>query len=311
MKRVLVTGGAGTLGAAVVRRLLGDPDYEVRVSDQRAAPPWMREGCEVHRGDLRALREARKAFAGCTHAIHLAGIVERAGNPHTLTEVNNALSNAVVRAALDEDVARFAYVSSSAVYERATEFPTPEDHVWECPPPRSAYGFSKLTGEAYCIAAAAEHGLRYTICRPFNAYGPRGTDDAVVPDLIRKSLAGTIPMPIYGSGQQTRTFTHLDDVADGVVRALGAEVAEGQAFNIAWREETSIAELARGCWEACGRDPGALELAAQPSPKEVDPERRFASVGKARELLGWEAKVSVEEGVAQTVEWLRDAEVAA
>ena len=311
MKRVLVTGGAGTLGAAVVRRLLGDPEFEVRVSDQRAAPAWMREGCEVHRGDLRVLREARKAFSGCTHAVHLAGIVEGVDNPHTLTEVNNALSNAVVRAALDEDVDRFAYVSSSAVYEQATAFPTPEDHAWECPPPRSAYGFSKLTGEAYCRAAAAEHGLRYTICRPFNAYGPGGTDDAVIPDLIRKSLAGMNPLPIFGSGEQTRTFTHLEDVADGVVCALGAEAGEGEAFNIAWREETSIAELARLCWAACGRDPEALKLATEPSPKEVDPERRFASVEKARELLGWEANVGVAEGVAQTAEWLRDTEVAA
>src|SRR5215210_6945695 len=101
MRRVLVTGGAGVVGAAVVRRLLRDPDYEVRGSDQRLAPDWMREGCEVHRGDLRQLSEARKAFDGCTHAIHLAAIVDGAGNPHTLTEVNNALSNAVVRAALD------------------------------------------------------------------------------------------------------------------------------------------------------------------------------------------------------------------
>ena len=72
MSRVLVTGGAGTIGAAVVRRLLRDPDFEVRVSDQRDAPDWMREGCEVHRGDLRVLAEARKALAGCTHAIHLS-----------------------------------------------------------------------------------------------------------------------------------------------------------------------------------------------------------------------------------------------
>ena len=259
MTRVLVTGGAGTLGAAVVRRLLGDPEYEVRVSDQRAAPAWMREGCEVHRGDLRVLRDARKAFSGCTHAIHLAGIVEGVGNPHTLTEVNNALSNAVVRAALDEDVARFVFVSSSTVYEHATTFPTPEDHIWECPPPRSAYGFSKLAGEAYCRAAAAEHGLRYTICRPFNAYGPGGTDDAVIPDLIRKSLAGMSPLPIYGSGKQTRTFTHLEDVADGVVCALGADAAEGEAFNIAWREETSIAELAADLLGGLRPRPGGAE----------------------------------------------------
>ena len=311
MQRVLVTGGAGTMGAAVVRRLLGDPEYEVRVSDQREAPAWMREGCEVHRGDLRVLAEARKAIAGCSHAIHLAGIVEGAGSPHTLTEVNNALSNAVVRAALDEDVERFVYVSSSTLYERATEFPTPEEHAWECPPPQSAYGFSKLTGEMYCRAAFEEHGLPYTICRPFNAYGPGGPDDAVIPDLIRKSLAGMNPLPIYGTGEQTRTFTWLEDVADGAVRAMGAEAALGEAFNIAWREETSIAELAHLCWDACGRDDEELRLSTEPSPKVIDPDRRFASVEKARDLLGWEAQVSVEEGVTQTVEWLRDAEVAA
>jgi nucleoside-diphosphate-sugar epimerase len=310
MQRVLVTGGAGTLGAAVVRRLLRDPDYEVRISDQRDAPPWMREGCAVHRGDLRVLSEARKAFAGCSHVVHLAGIVDRAANPHTLTEVNNALSNAVVRAALDADVARFLYVSSATVYERADVFPTPEEHAWECPPPRSAYAFSKLTGEVYCRAAAQEHGLRYTIVRPFNPYGPGASDDAVVPDLIRKSLAGVNPMPIYGSGEQTRTFTYLDDVADGVVRALGAPEAEGEAFNHAWREETPVAELARLCWAACGRDPDELALVGEPSPKEIDPPRRFASVEKARELLGWEAQVDVEEGVARTVEPLRAAELA-
>jgi UDP-glucose 4-epimerase len=311
MTRVLVTGGAGILGAAVVRRLLRDPDYEVRVSDQRAAPGWMREGCEVHRGDLRVLSEARKAFAGCSLVNHLAAIVEGHGNPHTLTEANNALSNAVFRAALDEDVARFVYVSSSTVYERATVFPTPEDHTEACPPPRSAYGFSNLTGETYCRAAHAEHGLPFTICRPFNAYGPGGPDRAVIPDLIRKSLAGDTPLTIYGSGEQTRTFTHLDDVADGVVCAMATPAAAGEAVNIAWREETSIAELARICWAACDHDPAALELASEPSPKEVDPERRFASVEKARDLLGWEARIGVPEGVARTVEWLRGAEVAA
>ena len=116
VSRVLVTGGAGTIGAAVVRRLLRDPDFEVRVSDQREAPMWMREGCEVHRGDLRVLDEARKAMRGCSHVIHLAAIVGGIANfhklPHTLTEVNNALYNAVFRAALDEDVERFTYVCS-------------------------------------------------------------------------------------------------------------------------------------------------------------------------------------------------------
>ena len=85
---------------------------------------------------------------------------------------------------------------------------------------------------------------------------------------------------------------------------MASPAAAGEAFNIAWREETSIAALARICWEACGNDPEALELAPEPSPKEVDPDRRWASVEKARELLGWEAKVGLREGVAETAEWL-------
>src|SRR4028119_1628290 len=149
MSRVLVTGGAGTIGSAVVRRLLRDPDFEVRVSDQRDAPAWMREGCEVHRGDLRELDEARKATKGCAKVIHLAAIVGGIGNfhklPHTLTEVNNALYNGVVRAALDVDVSRFVYASRPTVFERATEYPTTEAHIADTPIPASAYGFSKLT----------------------------------------------------------------------------------------------------------------------------------------------------------------------
>src|SRR3954467_9961133 len=223
MNRVLVTGGAGTIGAAVVRRLLRDPRYEVRVSDQREAPQWMREGCEIHQGDLRVLDEAREATRGCSHVIHLAAIVGGIGNfhklPHTLTEVNNALYNGVVRAALDHDVERFVYVSSSMVFERATEYPTTEAHIVDTPIPLSAYGFSKLTGEVYVKAAHDEHGFPYTICRPFNAYGPGETPEDepgiahAVPDLIRKSLAGMRPLPIFGSGEQTRTLTYVTDIA--------------------------------------------------------------------------------------------------
>ena len=150
MTRVLVTGGAGTIGSAVVRRLLRDPAFDVRVSDQREAPQWMREGCEVHTGDLRVLEEAREATDGCTHVIHLAAIVGGIANfhklPYTLTEVNNALYNGVVRAALDLGVERFVYTSSSMVFEQAQEYPTREDYLPRCPTPISAYGFSKLTG---------------------------------------------------------------------------------------------------------------------------------------------------------------------
>jgi UDP-glucose 4-epimerase len=315
VSRVLVTGGAGTIGAAVVRRLLRDPEWEVRVSDQRPAPRWMREGCEVHTGDLRSLDEARRATQGCTHVIHLAAIVGGIANfhklPHTLTEVNNALYNAVVRAALDHDVERFVYVSSSMVFERATQYPTTEEHIWECPMPRSAYGFSKLTGEVYVRAAHDEHGLPFTICRPFNAYGPGEMPDDepgiahAVPDLIRKALSGQHPLQIFGTGEQTRTLTHIDDIADGVVIAMGSPAALHEDFNISAAEELTVAEIARIVWAACGRDPAAFELEHLPT-FAVDVERRWPSVEKARRLLGWEARIGVREGIAQTVNWLRE-----
>jgi UDP-glucose 4-epimerase len=313
MSRVLVTGGAGAIGSTVVRRLLRDGDWDIRVSDQREAPTWMSESCRVHRGDLRLLPEAQAATAGCTHVIHLAAIVGGIGNfhklPHTLLEANHALYNAVFRAALDEQVERLLYVSSSMVFERATLFPTPEEHVFDCPAPRSAYGFSKLAGEVYCRAVHDEHGLPFTICRPFNAYGPGEFPNAepgiahVVPDLINKVLSGQQPLEIFGSGAQTRTLTHVDDIADGVVTALGHPQAENEDFNISASDERSIAEIARIIWEACGRDPSEFELRHLPS-FEVDVQRRWPSVDKARRVLGWEAGIDLREGIAGTVEWL-------
>jgi UDP-glucose 4-epimerase len=316
MNRVLVTGGAGTIGAAVVRRLLRDGDWEVRVSDQRPAPSWMRDDCEVREDDLRELDQAVAATRGCTHVVHLAAIVGGIANFHklplTLSEVNSALYGGVVRAAVLESVERFVYVSSSMVFERATQFPTTEEHVWECPWPRSAYGFSKLLGEVWVRAAYDEEGLPYTICRPFNAYGPGEMPEDepgiahMVPDVIKKCLAlpDAAPLPIFGSGEQTRTITHVDDIADGIAVALAHPAAVNEDFNVSAAEEMTVAEIARVIWDACGRDPDAFALEHLPT-FEVDVQRRWPSVEKARRVLGWKARIGVREGVAQTVDWLR------
>jgi UDP-glucose 4-epimerase len=318
--RVLVTGGAGTIGSAVVRRLIRDPDWEVRVSDQRQPPQWMREACEVHQGDLRDADEALRAIGDATHVIHLAAIVGGIGNfhkfPHTLLEMNTGLYNGVFRAALERRVDRLTYVSSSMVFENATQFPTTEEYIRDTPIPTSAYGFSKLAGEMYCRALADEHGLPYTICRPFNAYGPGEVPDDepgiahMVPDVIKKVLSGQKPLQIFGSGEQTRTITHVDDIAEGIVTATAHPAAVNEDFNISNDEELTVAEIARIIWEECGMAPDEFELEHVPS-FQVDVQRRWPSVEKARRLIGFETKIGVREGIRQTVDWLRERQVAA
>jgi nucleoside-diphosphate-sugar epimerase len=260
---------------------------------------------------------ASEALEGCTHVIHCAAIVGGIANfhklPYTLTEVNNALYNGVIGAALEQEVERFVYISSSMVFERADVYPTPEEHITQCLPPRSAYGFSKLTGEVYCRAAHDQFGLPYTICRPFNAYGPgeMPADEPgiahAVPDLIRKVLAGQRPLQIFGTGEHTRTLTHVDDIASGVVAAMRSPAAINEDFNISASDELTVREIARIIWEQCGEDPEEFALEHLPS-FEVDVVRRWPSVEKARRLLGWEAQIGVQDGIAATVRWLRERE---
>ena len=318
MAKVLVTGAAGTIGQAVMRRLLDEPEWEIRASDQRTMPDWIAEGAEVHSGDLRDREEALRATEGCDHVIHLAAIVGGIANfhqlPYTLTDVNSSLYNGVVGAAIQAGVERFVYVSSSMVFENAKLFPTPESYLPDCPVPTSAYGFSKLAGEHWVRAAHDEHGLPYTVCRPFNAYGPGEMPEDepgiahAVPDLIRKCLAlpsDDAPLPIFGDGTHTRTLTHVDDIADGIVTATASPAALNEDFNISAGRELTVAEIAEIIWGACGRDPEKFALETGPS-FEVDVVRRWPDVSKAQDVLGWKARIDVEDGVADTVAWLRE-----
>ena len=226
------------------------------------------------------------------------------------SQANNALYSAVIRAALELEVERFMYVSSSRVFERAELFPTPEDYLPDCPMPISAYGFSKLTGEVYCRAAHEEHGLPYTICRPFNPYGPGELPDRepgiahAVPDLIAKVLSrqraaadlrlGRADADAHPRRRHRRRRRHGDELAGGAERGLQHRR----------RARADGREIARIVWAACGEDADAFELEQLPT-FAVDVQRRWPSVEKARRLLGWRARIEVEDGIAATVRWLR------
>jgi UDP-glucose 4-epimerase len=314
MSRVLVTGAAGNIGRALMRYLLADGRFELRASDQREMDSSVAERCEVHRGDLRDPAEARKAVDGCSHVIHLAAIVGGIGNfnqlPFTLTEMNSALCNSVTRASIEAEIERFVYMSSSMVYERATVFPTTEDYLPDCPTPDSAYGFSKLAGEVETRAAHEEFGLPFTICRPGNAFGPGelpGQEPGithVIPDLFGKVLSGQRPLQILGSGDQTRAFTFIDDVADGIVTAMSSPAGLNEDFNLTSPEEVTIGDLARRVWIAAGEPPDEFELEPLPQPFRVDVQRRILSGEKAARVLGWQPKVSLDEGLKRTADWM-------
>jgi UDP-glucose 4-epimerase len=314
MSRVLVTGGAGMLGAAVARQLLADPDYDVRIADERDAPQWMREACEIRSADLRTAAHAQATVKGCSHVIHLANF--RAAEPgaelaHTRIEYENAVHSAVIRAALDGGVQCFVYVSSPLVFERAELFPTPEEYLPQCPVALSPGGFSSLTGERYCRAANDEHGFPFTICRPFAAYGPTAPDadepgaSRAVAELLLGALAGARPLQVRAAVEQTITPTHADDVACGIVAALGAPAALNEDFNLASSRELSVAEVAQIVWRTCGEDPDELAL-EQLAADGHEPARSLPATDKARELLGWEAQISFEDGVAAAVRGLRE-----
>ena len=314
MSRVLITGGAGMLGSAVARRLIADPAYDVRIADEREAPQWMREACEIRSADLRAAEQAQAAVQGCAQVIHLASYLapqaDGAARAHTWLEHENALHNAVIRAALEGGVQRFVYVSSPLVFERAEVFPTPEDHLEQCPAALSPAGYSRLTGERYCRAAHDEHGFPFTICRPSATYGPwagaasePGVGRAVL-ELIHGALAGRRPLEVAAASEQTMAPTHVDDAAAGIIAALDSPAALNEDFNLSSAREHSVAEIARVVWQACGGDAGELALKVLPGGGR-EPARSWPATDKVRELLGWQAQIELEEGVAATVAALR------
>jgi UDP-glucose 4-epimerase len=331
MSRVLITGGAGMIGGAVARRLLGDAAYDVRIADERPAPRWMREGCEIRQSDLRVAAHAQAAVRGCTHVVHLAGFpgdsasadavaadgddaplreVDGRSLAHTQIEYENALHNAVIRAALDRAVERFVYVSCPRVFEHAEEFPTPEAHLAQCPAPSSAAGFSRLSGERNCRAAREEHGFPFVICRPFATYGP-GQASPCEPGvsellgvLVAGAIAGSRPLQAPATGEHTLAPTHVDDVAEAIVIALASPAAVGEDFNIAAPRMLSVAEIARVLWQACGEDPSELALESVGDTGDR-PARSWPAVDKAHELLGWRARIAFEQGAASAVASLR------
>jgi UDP-glucose 4-epimerase len=208
-------------------------------------------------------------------------------------------------AAVEASVKRFVYVSSSEAYGSALSLPMGEEHPL-CP--TTVYGASKAAGELYAQACMRTYGLPVTVVRPFNAYGPRehssGTSAEVIPKFVSR-LTNGMPPVIFGDGSQTRDFTWVQETSAGIVAAAGADGLVGEAINIASGKSTSILELAGTLLELFGRSPDeAVFDAVRPG----DVSHHQADVRKAREACGFEARVSLREGLRRYIQWVRAAE---
>lgn len=313
-KRILVTGGCGFIGSEVTRQLL-ERGYQVRVVDDLSKPESrVTEGYEFRKIDLGNRAETLHAFEGADICINLAAKIGGIGYfhkyPATILSENNRIYSNTFEAAVKHNLRRIIYISSSMVFESTPIFPSREEDVGRIPPPLTAYGFSKLIGEWYCRAFAGEYGLPYTIIRPFNAFGINEEPGEevgyahVIPDLVKKILFGQYPLELLGDGEQTRCFTHVRDVAWGIILAMESETATNEDFNLGTSEEIRIVDLARNLFELCR--PNVEFQVKFIKGFEFDIRRRVPDASKAKRLLGWEPTVRFEDGLREVVEWLKE-----
>ena len=319
--KFLVTGGAGFIGSEIVRQLLSNGHY-VRVADNLSkkdpstmlrTSAYSNKKLEFINVDLTDYQKTKKVFAGIDICINAAAKIGGIGYfhkyPATILSENNKIYSSTFEAAVTAKIKRMVYISSSMVFESATNFPSKENDVEKIPPPVTAYGFSKSTGEWYCRAFWDQYKLPYSICRPFNAYGINEYPQKepgyahVIPDLVRKILSGQYPLELLGDGEQTRCFTHVSDVADGIITvALNAE-AKNEDFNIGNDKEIKMIDLAKKIWQLMNpKKPFKVKFV---TGYKFDIQRRVPDVSKAKKMLNWEPKVNFNEGLLEVIEWLK------
>src|SRR3954449_929264 len=303
MALVLVTGGAGFIGASLLRRL--DSSYEVRVLDSltrgsRELLPADRD-IDLVVGDIRDPDAVARATRGADLVIHLAAfgsVVESITDPVENFDVNARGTLEMLRGTADAGVERFVFASTGGAIMGNQDPPVDEASL---PWPISPYGASKLCGEAYLHAFAGSFGIRPVALRFANVYGPYSAHKkGVITRFIRAALAGGT-FEIYGDGQATRDFLHVDDLCSGIIAALESDLSD-EVLHLASGSETTINELAQLILELAGSD---AEIVYQPK-RTGEVERNFARADRVRELLGWQPRLSLREGMTTTIEWFRE-----
>jgi nucleoside-diphosphate-sugar epimerase len=303
----VVTGGAGFIGSHLVEALVRRGS-RVRVVDSLVTGHTRNlehlDGIEFLHGDLADFDVARRALDGATYVFHQAAIPSVPRSVRDPIESHRANVDAtlnVLVAARDAGVTRVVYAASSSVYGNSDTLPKHEDLP---PSPLSPYALQKLIGEDYMRLFFELYGLETVAIRYFNVFGPRQDPSSpysgVISLFITALLSGERPT-IYGDGEQTRDFTYVANVVDGVLRAAEAPDAAGRVINVATGTRISLNALL----ETLARILGVSADARHVEPRAGDVRDSQADIRRARALLGYEPKVGLEEGLRETIAWYR------
>ena len=299
MSRVLVTGGAGFIGSHVVDRLLA-AGHEPVVLDIRPSPHHDTRDVDTRIADVRDPDAVRRAMRGCDAVAHLAAaadVGEVESEPADAEQLNARGTLNVLQAAREAGVERVLYASTIWVYSAAGNGALVDEET-PLGAPAHLYTATKLAGELYCRAYAELYGVETTILRFGIPYGPRARPAAVLPSFVGRALAGE-PLTVAGTGEQTRRFVYVEDLADGVVAALDP-VAANRTYNLVGSEDVSVREIAATVAELVGDtrivhvpgragDLGSVAVCAERAARE----------------LGWRARTTFREGAARYVDWHR------
>ena len=290
--KLLVTGGSGFIGSHVVDKAVA-AGHEAIVFDTRESP----YGAETILGDVTNFDEVAAAAAGCDAILHLAAMadVNEVAKAPVMTEAVNAQGTlAVLEAARVANVRRVVYASTIWVYGEQVEGVATEDSPLGIP--RHFYTATKLAGEMYCHSYGELYGLEHTILRFGIPYGPRAREAAVLPAFVIKAHAGE-PLTIAGTGEQSRRFVYVEDLADGVVAALVPEAAN-RIYNLVGDESVTIREIA----ELVQQLVQPVEIVHLEGRKGDFPGVEVSGERAAREL-GWRATTSFADGARRYVDW--------
>lgn len=305
--RVLVTGGAGFIGSELVRQLAAQEHTVVVVDNlvngkRENLESILGEHVELVVADVRDQKPMAELLGDAELVFHLAclGVRHSVHSPKENHDVNADATLNLLLAARNAGVGRFVYVSTSEVYGTARQAPMTEEHTTF---PHTVYGASKLAGECYTRAFWETYKLPTVVVRPFNSYGPRchheGDSGEVIPKFMLRCLAKR-PLVIFGDGSQTRDFIYVSDTARGILLAGTTEAAVGQTINLGSGKEIQMNDLAKRVAAVTGCAGAEIK---HDVPRPGDVLRLFADSSRAREILGFEPEVSLDEGLGKLMAW--------